>query len=216
MTSPATPFNVPVTALIFAKAPAPGLAKTRLIPALGAMGAADLAAQLLHRTLRAAREAKVGPVELCTTPNTEHPLWRSVELPTELIVSEQSDGDLGARMAQACQRILSGAPALLLMGTDCVEMSPELLKEAAAALQPHDAVLYPTQDGGYALLGLKQFAANIFSDLPWSTSEVAALTQKRIRHNEWTLYVGQTLQDIDQPEDLHWLPTAITMPDKTP
>lgn len=216
MTSPITSANLPVTALIFAKAPAPGLAKTRLIPALGAKGAADLAAQLLHRTVRAAREAEVGPVELCTTPATEHSLWRGIELPSELIVSEQSDGDLGARMAKACLRILNNAPAVLLMGTDCVEMSPELLKEAAAALQHHDAVLYPTNDGGYALLGLKHLAPNIFSDIPWSTSRVAALTQARIRQNDWTLYLGKTLQDIDQPEDLQWLLTDITLPNKTP
>lgn len=193
-----------VTALIFAKAPAPGFAKTRLIPALGEHGAARLAGHLLEHTLLSAQQAGIGPVELCITPKPSHSMWDHFSFPSNIRLSTQCEGDLGARMARACLPRLLQTP-VLLMGTDCIEMSPELLREAANALHNHDAVLYPTRDGGYALLGLRRFAANLFENIPWSTPEVAALTKTRIWENHWSLFLGPELRDLDEPEDLQWL-----------
>ncbi|MEO5364536.1 MAG: DUF2064 domain-containing protein, partial [Magnetococcus sp. DMHC-8] len=138
----------PVTAtmtriLLFAKAPRPGFAKTRLIPLLGAEGAAAMARRMLMTTLASAVEARVGAVELCVTPESTHPAWQSVEIPAGVIVTHQGEGDLGARLARAAAR---HQEPRLLIGTDCVEMSPALLRTAAAALQTVDALLHPTAD----------------------------------------------------------------------
>ena len=188
--------------IIFAKAPLPGFAKTRLIPALGAKGAAELAQQMLFNTLREAIAAKIGAVELCVAPAIHDPAWRGIQLPAGIEISEQGEGDLGARLALAAERALDDAGPVLLIGTDCVEMSAGLLREAALALQTHDAVIYGTVDGGYALLGIKRFASFLFSDMPWSTDAVFGTTLARIEQLGWPVHVGQLLHDVDEPQDL--------------
>jgi len=200
MSEASTPLKL--TLVVMAKAPWPGRAKTRLIPALGPRGAADLAEQMLVRTLAAARASGVGRVELCAEPEPSSPAWRRVALPEGLAYSAQGDGDLGDRMAGVSARLLASGEAVMLMGTDCVQMSPELLRRAAKALAESDAVLYPTRDGGYALLGLRRFAPEIFAGMPWSTDRVFALTRDRLQRLGWRVHLGECLDDVDQPEDL--------------
>lgn len=191
-----------VTLVVMAKAPLAGRAKTRLIPALGPRGAADLAGQMLMRTLAAAQASGVGPVELCAEPAVSSADWQSVTLPGGLDYSTQGEGDLGERMAGVSKRLLARGEAVILMGTDCVQMSPALLRRAVAALNGSDAVVYPTRDGGYALLGLRRFTPDIFRDMPWSTDRVFSLTRERLHHLGWRVAVGECLDDVDQPEDL--------------
>ncbi len=192
--------------IIFAKAPQPGFAKTRLIPALGATGAAELARQMLFNTLREALAAEIGTVELCVTPGINQAAWHGIYLPAGIEISDQGAGDLGARMARAAEGALLNAESVLLIGTDCVEMSGDLLREAAQALQEHDAVIHCTADGGYAMLGFKRFEPSLFCDMPWSTDAVANITIARIGQLGWSVHVGQVLHDVDEPQDLKYLP----------
>lgn len=192
----------PVRIVIFAKAPVPGRVKTRLIPVLGAAGAAQLAARMLDRALEQALTAAVGPVELCMSPAPDAPEWAGINLPAGIDVSDQGEGDLGARMARPAQRAVARGEAVLLTGTDCPELSAARLRLAAAELAGHDAVLHPAADGGYPLLGLRAFDASLFEDMPWSTPAVADLTLKRLAALGWKVWVGDTLSDIDEPADL--------------
>ncbi|MBL0037356.1 MAG: TIGR04282 family arsenosugar biosynthesis glycosyltransferase [Nitrosomonadales bacterium] len=191
--------------IIFAKAPLPGFAKTRLIPALGAEGAAKLAQQMLINTLHEALAAGIGTVELCGTPKIDDVAWQGIKLPLGIEITDQGEGDLGARLARASERVIENAEAVLLIGTDCVEMSATLLREAAQSLHEHDAVIHCTADGGYALLGLKRYSAVLFSEMPWSTDAVARTTIARIGQLGWSLHVGQMLHDVDAPQDLKYL-----------
>jgi uncharacterized protein len=190
------------TVVIFIKAPVPGFAKTRLIPVLGADGAARLAQRMIEDTLATVITARIGPVELCITPAITDLAWREYGFPTEFTISDQGDGDLGARMARAAQRILESGERVLLIGTDCIDMTDELLREAANALDKVDAVLYPAEDGGYVLLGLRRFDETLFTSIAWSTPEVCATTLDRIQALNWSMLVGKTLRDLDEPEDL--------------
>lgn len=192
--------------IIFAKAPQPGFAKTRLIPALGQVGAARLARRMLEETLCSAIEAEIGQVELCTTPEIASPSWLGVNIPSRVKISTQGDGDLGARLARAVQRGIENGGSVLLIGTDCVEMSALLLREAAAALKHNVAVIHATTDGGYALLGLTRFHPLLFKDVAWSTNCVALETISRIEQLDWSLQIGALLHDVDEPEDLMHVP----------
>lgn len=192
--------------VIFAKAPVAGLAKTRLIPALGAERAARLAQHMLLHALREAQAAAVGPVELCVTPRPSDPAWADWSALEGVAWSEQPDGDLGARMAGAAGRAIAGREQVLLVGTDCPGLDAARLQHAARLLEHSDAVLYPTFDGGYALLGLRRFDLRPFERMPWSTAAVAARTIECFRTLGWRLCVGGTLHDIDEPADLRWLP----------
>lgn len=192
----------PVRIVIFAKAPVPGRVKTRLIPALGEAGAARLAARMLDLALGRARAAAVGPVELCMSPVPDSADWAGIPLPADIETCDQGTGDLGARMARAAQRALARGEAVLLTGTDCPQLTATRLREAAAQLMLHDAVLHRAVDGGYPLLGLRAFDASLFEDIPWSTAAVADLTLERMAALGWNVWLGETLQDIDVPADL--------------
>jgi rSAM/selenodomain-associated transferase 1 len=194
--------------VVFAKAPVPGRVKTRLIPALGAAGAARLARRMLDHTLAQAVAAGIGPVELCATPAIAHPDWAGYHLPPDVWTSDQGEGDLGKRMARAARRHLDRGEPVLLIGTDCPALSPRRLRDAAQALENHDAALYPARDGGYPLLGLRSFHPSLFANIPWSTPAVAGRTLARLRALGWRPWVGPPLPDIDEPEDLDHLPLA--------
>lgn len=195
----------PVRIVVFAKAPQPGLAKTRLIPALGAQGAADLARRLLKNTLREALAAQVGRVELCVTPAATEPLWQTLDIPREVERTDQGEGDLGARMARAARRVIDGGESVLLIGTDCPELTADRLRQSAAALCDFDTTLIPAADGGYTLLGLNRFHPFIFEDIAWSTESVAFETLCRLRQLAWSVQSHPMLHDIDKPADLKWL-----------
>lgn len=198
----------PVRVVIFAKAPLAGLAKTRLIPALGRQGAAELAQRLLRHTLREALAAQVGPVELCVAPSAHHPIWPTLGLPRTVPLTDQGEGDLGERMARAARRVLAAGESVVLIGTDCPQLDAAQLQQAASVLQRAHATLLPAFDGGYVLLGLNQFDASVFSDIAWSTDRVAGTTLQRLEQLNWRVHIGPTLHDIDEPPDLPWLPPA--------
>jgi len=199
----------PVRIVIFAKAPVPGRVKTRLIPALGEVGAARLAARMLDLALEQALAAAVGPVELCMSPAPGAAEWAAIPLPAGIETSAQGEGDLGERMARAARRTLANGEAVLLIGTDCPDLTAERLRAAAARLAEHDAVLHPAVDGGYPLLGLRAFDASLFEAMPWSTSAVADLTLARLAALGWRVWLGETLRDIDAPGDLAGLPAVL-------
>jgi len=188
--------------VIFAKAPLPGRTKTRLIPALGAEGAAALARSMLESTIREASVAKVGPLELCTCPAPDHADWQGHLPDGRVALSAQGDGDLGTRMARAAKRVIAAESPILLIGTDCPELDRHRLREAARQLESHDVVLHPTHDGGYALIGLRRFDPSLFDGIEWSGPTVAADTIQRIEALGWSSWLGETLRDIDEPADL--------------
>ncbi len=192
--------------IIFAKAPQPGLCKTRLIPALGAERAAQLSQRMLDATLASALGASLGPIELCVTPHILSPAWHGVPIPGGVETSLQGEGDLGVRLARAARRALEHDESVILIGTDCVDLNAAVLREAAAVLGRTDAVLNPTADGGYALLALRRFDQRLFSDIAWSTNTVASETARRIEGLGWSVHVGAELHDIDEPADLQRLP----------
>jgi len=202
--------------VIFAKAPQAGQVKTRLIPALGAEGAASLAHRLLKHTLQQALAAKAGEVELCMSPLPNDVAWRNVSIQSEVRQTFQGEGDLGQRLARAVARITAIGPSpdksVLLVGTDCPALTAPLLERAAHQLQHHDAVLLPAHDGGYVLLGLKSPCPELFQHMPWSTPVVGAQTMHRMTQLKLHVWQGPTLHDIDEPADLQYVQDLLFEP----
>ena len=195
--------------IVMAKAPQPGLAKTRLIPALGAAGAAQLARRFLRQTLHAALAAEIGPVTLCGTPDAPlHSAFEDLLRRLPLQWTAQGEGDLGARMARALAQTLTLHDSALLIGTDAPALDAAYLRNAQPALTSHDAVLAPTFDGGYALLGLRRIHAALFTHMPWSGPEVMARTRQRLLEHGLTWAELPLLHDIDEPADLVHVPPA--------
>ncbi|MCA1770533.1 MAG: TIGR04282 family arsenosugar biosynthesis glycosyltransferase [Halomonas sp.] len=189
-----------VALAILAKAPIPGRAKTRLIPALGPEEAARVHAQLLRHTLEVTcagfpRER----ITLWTALDHAHPLFLELAERHGIALSPQPEGNLGERMHHAL--VQAGEPALVI-GSDCPALSPGLLRICAEALGEHDAVCLPAEDGGYGLIGVRQPDPRLFDDIPWGTESVMARTRQRIAELGWRLACPATVWDVDRPEDL--------------
>lgn len=195
----------PTRIIVFAKAPRAGFAKTRLIPALGADGAAALATRLLLHTLNEALHSNAGDVELCRTPLND-PLWQTLPLPDGLQMTDQEGGDLGERLARAAHRSLRAGQPCILIGTDCPMLDAQALRELALSLHSHDAVMSPASDGGYVALGLRRFVPTLFTDMAWSTEVVAQDTLSRLAQAGMSVQQMPVLHDIDEPADLRHLP----------
>ena len=192
----------PVRIVIMAKAPIPGLCKTRLIPVLGGKGAAELATEMLTNTINIAIQSSVGNVECCITPSPETLPGLVTHYSSEIIWNKQVDGDLGMKMAAIVRRVTDEGESIILLGTDCHGLTTLHIQKAAQWLQHGDVSLIPVDDGGYCLIGLNHYAAELFSAIPWSTNKVAEITRQRIVSLGWRLFETEPLFDIDVPEDL--------------
>lgn len=192
--------------IVLAKAPEPGQAKTRLIPALGAVGAADLAARLLGRAVAAAACAGADRVEVCAAPDATHPVFARLAAQHGVAITEQGAGDLGARMQRALSRALRDHGRVLLFGTDAPALDAQRLAAAAGALDRADAVFVPALDGGYVLVGLRRDAPALFEGVEWSTPRVMAQTRANARRAGIGWIELDALPDIDEPADLVHLP----------
>ena len=195
--------------VVFAKAPVAGTVKTRLAGALGAAGAARLAARMLESAAACAGEAALGPVEVCCAPDASHPAFTALARSTPPVaLTAQGDGDLGRRMQRAFERALASESRAIVIGTDAPALDAAYLRDAAIALQAHDAVIGPAVDGGYALIGLRRPAAALFDGVEWSTPRVLAQTRERLRILGWRWAELAPLHDIDEPADLRHLPAG--------
>jgi len=190
----------PVSIAVLAKAPVASFAKTRLIPVLGAARAARLQARLTDRAVETACAAATGPVTVWATPDETHDAFQMLRTHRNIALARQPDGDLGARMFTALKA--SGGPTLVI-GTDCPAMMPAHLRMAADLLRGGaDAVVYPAEDGGYVLIGMRKPLAVLFAGMAWGTDDVMAETRRRMRYHKLTWQEPATLWDVDVPEDL--------------
>ena len=189
---------------VFVRFPQPGQAKTRLIPALGPEGAAELQHKMTLHTLRSARDLR----RLRRTEVTvrysggDEQAMRSL-YGADLGLAPQGEGDLGQRLRRITdEAFANGTDALVIIGSDCPELTPAIMQEAFDALRRHDVVLGPASDGGYYLIGLRRPAPELFDGIAWGTNAVLTQTlQAASRLGLSTATLG-VLNDVDLPADL--------------
>ena len=186
----------PIAVAILAKAPVPGVAKTRLIPTIGAHAAAVLQDRLTEHAVATVLAAAVGPVTLWCAPDPSHPSFR--DLVTRHAVTQPA-GDLGARMLAAMAAC--GRPTIVI-GTDCPAFTAEHLRAAAHALRDADVVLIPAEDGGYVLIGARVAHSQLFSGIAWGTASVIAETRARLAALGLKAVELPALWDLDTEADL--------------
>jgi rSAM/selenodomain-associated transferase 2/rSAM/selenodomain-associated transferase 1 len=199
------PGSKPVTLQIFAKSPIPGKVKTRLATTIGDDKAAALYVRFVERTLATAAAARVaglvGRVELWCAPDVDAPGFAAWRDRYGVTLRAQSGDDLGTRMRKALNAAIEhGSPAILI-GTDCPALDLRYLALAVAALDDHDAVFGPAEDGGYMLVGLAR-SVDAFTGIPWSTPDVMAATRAKLAAKDVAWQELPTLWDVDGPADL--------------
>ncbi|MEB3278800.1 MAG: TIGR04282 family arsenosugar biosynthesis glycosyltransferase [Lyngbya sp.] len=190
--------------IIFTRYPEPGKTKTRLIPALGTEGAAEFHRQMTEKTVKLVREfAAFYPVstEICYTGGNGELMrdWLGADLRYNL----QGSGDLGDRLRESFQGAFElGKTAVMAIGTDCPDLSLEILFQAFEKLKKGDIVLGPADDGGYYLIGLSRFIPEVFIGINWGSSEVFQQTITVCERLNLAVELLPQLADIDRPEDL--------------
>ena len=192
------------TLIVFTRYPEPGKTKTRMIPALGAEGAAKLQQQMTEHTINTVRQ-------LLATRNVDvqvHYTGGDRELMTQWLGEDlqylpQVAGDLGVKMRSALKQALeTGTQRAVVIGIDCPDLDRIILSNAFEALKKRDLVLGSAQDGGYYLIGLSRLLPQLFDDIPWGTDRVLERTTKIARELKVNYDCLPTLADVDRPEDL--------------
>lgn len=187
--------------IIFIKNPELGKAKTRIAKTMGDEKALAIYKELLKHTLDTT----------CKVDCNRH-LFYSQYINTEDQWSEndfikqlQIEGGLGDKMKEAFQTVLKAPSRCLIIGSDCGDISKDILTQAFDALQDHDVVLGPTFDGGYYLLGMSKPGLDLFDGVAWSTESVYDQTLQLINKAKASYYELPRLHDIDYEEDyLRW------------
>ncbi|NES73206.1 MAG: glycosyltransferase [Okeania sp. SIO2D1] len=190
--------------MIFTRYPEPGKTKTRLIPALGAEGAANLQRQMTETTVKKANklfdfislsiEVRFVGGDLKLMKN-----W----LGSDLKYQEQGIGDLGERMAIAFQSAFNrGMKYVIIIGIDCPSLTPEIILQAFTKLTQSDVIIGPATDGGYYLIGLRKITPELFQGINWGTSEVLSKTVVIAQSMKLVIDYLPKLSDVDRPEDL--------------
>ncbi|OGQ98574.1 MAG: hypothetical protein A2505_01870 [Deltaproteobacteria bacterium RIFOXYD12_FULL_55_16] len=190
--------------ILFTRYPEAGRTKTRLIPALGAQGAAALQRRMseaiVAQMISFAGQYPVA-LEICYADGNQQAMenWLASDIPC----LPQGEGDLGARLQRAfAQAFAKGAQAVVIIGADCPGLGPDIFAQAFAALARKDLVVGPAMDGGYYLIGLNQPAAALFKEIPWGSGEVLAVTLKQAQALPLATHLLEPLADVDRPEDL--------------
>lgn len=194
---------------VFTRYPEPGTTKTRLIPRLGAEGAAELQRRMTERVILKARETMASrsiPVEVRFEGGSEQRMqaW----LGPRFSYRPQNEGDIGRRMARAfADGFEDGCEVIVIIGTDIPDITTDIIQRAFDELHENDLVLGPARDGGYYLIGLRQAAfrtANpaIFSGIGWGSDRVVAQTLAVAKKLALRYCLIDTLNDVDRPGDL--------------
>jgi rSAM/selenodomain-associated transferase 2/rSAM/selenodomain-associated transferase 1 len=190
--------------IIFARYPEAGKAKTRLIPALGAEGAAALYQQMAEYLLVQVQKLQFAYplcVEVRFAGGNRDLMQRW--LGKDLMYTVQGEGDLGDRLARSFQAAFgAGVDQVVTIGTDCPDLDADLMQQAFQALANHDLVLGPALDGGYYLIGLQRSIPELFQGIAWSTSEVLQQTVAIAQSLNLSIAYLPPLSDVDRPEDL--------------
>ena len=190
---------------IFAKPPRPGNVKTRLIPDLGATNACRIYRHCLRHTLQVVRDSGL-QYRLHLSETGEDSVYSEVEY-----LLQQGD-DLGARMQHALQYQLETYDCgAMVIGSDCIELTPETLQNAGESLHQYDLVFVPSIDGGFALIGCNEIHPELFSGVVWSTDQVLKQTLKNATSLQLSCYLLESVRDIDTLHDLNHFPELLRL-----
>ena len=182
---------------IFCKAPVVGQVKTRLFSSLGARGALNLYQQMFQR-LVAELSASRFKAEFWISPDKEHSFFQQYRLPR----FQQTGDDLGASMCAALNSGLTRHGSVILLGTDLPLIDGSYVELAVNALQTHEVVLGPAEDGGYGLVGVNVKTPDMFTGIDWGTERVLSQTCARLNRDGLDYHLLPLIWDVDRPADL--------------
>lgn len=196
--------------IVFARVPRAGEVKARLARDVGEAAALAHYRTMLRDTLAVVREALVEEpgleAELCIVGDDHDGECARLAAAHGLALTVQQGASLGERIDAALERALREGRVPVLIGSDVVSLTARDLRDAFESLREREAVFGPTEDGGYALVGLRRQVAGLFVEMPWGRDSLMAVTRRRLQDCgiRWTQM--RTLWDVDEEPDLQrWL-----------
>ena len=195
---------------VFVKAPVPGRVKSRLARELGADAAFEAYRILVERVLDAVSPVEF-PVELWVSGDPENPLVHEWSRRHGLAVRRQPPGDLGRKMHGAISSCCEAGRPGIVIGSDLPAVDADYVNRAASLLAERDVVLGPTEDGGYALIGLNTPVAALFAGIDWGTDRVYRQTRDKIDRLGLSAAELPMTWDVDTPAD--WRRFLRALPD---
>ena len=185
---------------VFVKSLSLGRVKTRLAGQIGARAALEAYATLVDRQLEALSDIEL-PIELWVDGERNNHLVQAWSRRYDLRIRQQPAGDLGRRMHEAIGSCWAAGRPGIVIGSDLPEVDTAYIDTAASLLAGHDAVLGPTEDGGYALIGLRAPLATLFTDIDWGTARVYAQTRRKMDHIGLSVAELPSTWDVDTLAD---------------
>ncbi|MGM0477835.1 MAG: TIGR04282 family arsenosugar biosynthesis glycosyltransferase [Bacteroidota bacterium] len=186
--------------LIFTKNPEPGKCKTRLAATIGNEAALNVYLQLLDHTVRFTERVNADRCVYYSNTIHKDDRWSDAYFDKK----QQIKGDLGQKMVAAFKDSFDqGYKRVVIIGSDCAEINEEDIHAAFTALATNDVVIGPALDGGYYLLGMRQFIPALFQDKSWSTPHLINETIATIKKHALSFSLLQEKSDIDYEEDLY-------------
>ncbi|TYP93973.1 hypothetical protein LX73_1690 [Fodinibius salinus] len=185
--------------LIFIKNPEPGTVKTRLARTIGDGPALKVYQKLLTMTREVAEKMPCRRQIWYSKYIDENDRWDSKQFEKKV----QQGVNLGERMQYAFRKgFKSGADRIVIIGSDCADLQKHHLDNAFRKLQEYDVVIGPSQDGGYYLLGMRDYYPILFKDKEWSTGSVYQDTVEQAKKKKISLAALAELNDIDTESDM--------------
>jgi rSAM/selenodomain-associated transferase 1 len=190
--------------LVFVKYPEPGKVKTRLARDIGKDKAARIYSVMAKTVVHNVSKSREYKTMIFFDPPERKSGFESWLQNNGHNLFPQKGKSLGEKMANAFSKAFSlGAEKVVIIGTDCVEISDEIISQVFDKLHKVDVVLGPAEDGGYYLLGLKEPIPEIFSDIHWSTNLVLNQTLEKLVEKGLKFKLLKTLRDVDTAGDLN-------------
>lgn len=199
--------------IIFARVPRAGHVKTRLAATIGDAAALSAYVSLADRVIGAAARSSMYSITVAFTPATGEDAMREWLGPS-LARTPQTEGDLGARMSAAIDAaIRAGAQRVVVIGTDCPDLTAPIIEDAFERLAAADVVLGPASDGGYYLIGMSRLHAGLFEDVPWSSPATLHVTLGHAQRLGLSVALLDERRDVDTAADWNaWLASSQAAP----
>jgi uncharacterized protein len=185
--------------IIFVRDAVLGKVKTRLAASLGNEAALSIYKKLLQHTLEITQAVQADKFVFYADAVVEQDMWKQ----QHYYKSQQHNGELGERMLKAFEQVCNkGYSKVCIIGSDCYELSSQIITEALDKLDDNAIVIGPAKDGGYYLLGMNQLYREVFDNKNWSTSTLFADTIKTIEDLNLRYSILPTLSDVDEATDV--------------
>lgn len=187
--------------IVFVKNPVYGQVKTRLAATIGNKKALQIYQQLIQHTQSITQQLAVEKIVFYSDKIDANDLWQN-----EYQKQIQTGNDLGERMMNAFNYVFqNNYLKAVIIGTDCAELTSEIIANAFNKLNENDVVIGPAADGGYYLIGMKELHQQLFTNIEWSTNKVLQITIERCQQNHLSYFLLEELHDIDEEKDLEYM-----------